>query len=148
MRLVMAMISAAALTVGPAGAAADERYERPGVGLSASVPPGWKVERRPLTPCTDPVQRLALRGQGALVQIQERLVVEDIAGYPARPARFALRGAPDWIACCVPEERKDKGWLLTFRDGGRALYAYVFLGRAGTRRDALAILDSLRVRSR
>lgn len=133
------------LSVGPARAG-GERYERPRLGLSVPVPAGWEIVRRPLSPCTDPAQRLALRGQGALVQIQERLESEDVTEFPARPERFALRGAPDWIACCVPDERKDKGWMLAFRDGGRGFYAYVFLGLAGTRADALSILDGLRVR--
>jgi len=141
------MLVAAVLAVGPAGAASD-RYVRSGVGLSVPVPAGWKIERWPLTPCTDPVQRIALRGHRALVQIQERLAPEDVTDFPARPARFELRGAPDWIACCVPEERRDKGWMLAFRDGGRGFYAYVFLGSAGSRGEVLAILDGLRVRPR
>lgn len=135
------------LIIGPASAS-GERYERPRIGLSVPVPDGWKIVRRPLSPCTDPAQRLALRGRGALVQIQERLEPEDVTQFPARPARFALRGAPDWIACCVPDERKDKGWMLAFRDGGRGFYAYVFLGSAGTRGEVLSILDGLRVRAR
>lgn len=91
---------------------------------------------------------LALRGHGALVQIQERIADEDLGGFPWRPARFALRGLPGWLECCVPDERKDKGWMLAFRDGGRGFYAYVFAGTADSRRDALSILDGLRVRPR
>ena len=141
------MFLAAVLTVGPAGAS-GERYERPGVGLSIPVPAGWEIVRRPLTLCTDPIQRLALSGHGALVQIQERVAVENLDGFPPRPARFALQGAPRWIGCCVPDERRDKGWMLAFRDGGRGFYAYVFVGTAGSRREVLAILDGLRVRPR
>lgn len=147
MRAFASILLAATLIIGPASAS-GERYERPGVGLSIPVPAGWEIVGRPLTPCTDPVQRLALRGHGALVQIQERVAVDNLDGYPQRPARFALPGAPDWIGCCVPDERKDKGWMLAFRDGGRGFYAYVFLGSAGTRGEALSILDGLRVRPR
>lgn len=147
LRTLASILLAAALTVGPASAS-GERYERPRLGLSVPVPAGWEIVRRPLTPCTDPVQRLALRGRGALVQIQERVAADGLDGFPQRPVQFALRGGPRWLACCVPDERKDKGWMLAFRDGGRGFYAYVFLGSAGTRPDALSILDGLRVQPR
>lgn len=147
MRALASILLAVALSVGPANAS-GERYERPGLGLSVPIPAGWKIERWPLTPCTNPVQRLALRGHGALVQIQERVAVENLDGFPQRPARFGLKRAPRWIGCCVPDERRDKGWMLAFRDGGRGFYAYVFVGTAGSRREVLAILDGLRVRPR
>jgi hypothetical protein len=125
---------------------APERYERPEVGLSVAVPQGWTVVNRPLTPCTNPVQALAIRGRGALVQLQESLDRAYVHRFPARPRRFALRGSPQWIPCCSP--RDAKGWFLPVRDRGRAFYAYVYLGEPGTRRDVLAILDSLRVRAK
>ena len=124
---------------------APERYERPRVGLSVVVPGGWTVVREPLSPCTNPVQRMALRGNGAVVQIVERLS-DDLRGFPHRPRRFELAGAPEWLACCPPAE--GKGWFLTFGDGGRGFHAYVYLGRRGTRADVLRILDSLSVRPR
>ena len=65
---------------------------------------------------------------------------------PARPPRFALGGPAQYLACCPP--REGKGWFLTFRDGDRGFYAYVYLGARGTRSQVLRILDSLRVRSR
>ena len=117
-------------------------------GLSVEVPHGWTVVREQLSVCTNPVQRLALRGRGALVQIVERLGASELTGFAARPERFALQGPPQWVACCVPDGRKDKGWFLSFRDGNRGFHAYVYLGRPGTRAEALTILDSLRVRRR
>lgn len=140
------MLALLALFVLSPGVASVDRYERAEVGLSVTVPDGWSVVARPLTPCTNPVQRLALRGRGALVQLQEALDRAYVHRFPARPRRFALRGAPQWIACCSPSRRK--GWLVQFRDAGRSFYAYVYVGRAGTRAEALGILDSLRVRSR
>jgi hypothetical protein len=38
-----------------------------------------------------------------------------------------------------------KSWKVSFRDGGRAFQAHVY-GPPARRREALAILDSLRVR--
>lgn len=115
-------------------------------GLSVDVPAGWTVVKKPLSPCTNPVQRLALRGNGALVQIVETLDYAYVHRFPARPRRFALRGPARFVACCPPREAK--GWFLSFRDGNRAFYAYVYLGRRGTRAEVLGILDSLRVSAR
>ena len=67
--------------------------------------------------------------------------------FHARPVHFRLRGAPNWIACCAPEGA-GKGWFIDFRDHGRAFYAYVYLARPGTRAQALAVLDGLRIDSR
>jgi hypothetical protein len=63
-----------------------------------------------------------------------------------RPTRFALHGEPQWTACCAPLDRR--GWFSAFRDHGRGFYVYVYLGKPGTRREALRALDSLRVRAR
>jgi hypothetical protein len=140
--VLVALLLAALVLAAPARAA--DRYERPAVGLSVDVPAGWTVVRRPLTACTDPVQRLALRGRGALVLLVERRDPEPLSAYPPRPERFSLPGRADWIPCCAP--RSGKGWMLPFRDAGRAFYVYVYLGAPGTRAEALPTLDSLRVR--
>jgi hypothetical protein len=45
--------------------------------------------------------------------------------------------------CCeMPEGR---GAEVTFRDQGRNFYAFVYATSAGQRREAVALLDSLRV---
>lgn len=132
-----------AVALGAAGSA--ERSER--AGLSVALPRGWTTVDKPLSACTNPVQRLAARGNGALVQIVETLDYSYVQRFPARPRRFALRGRADYLACCPPRP-KAKGWFLTFRDGNRGFYAYVYSGARGSRAEALRVLDSLRVRAR
>ena len=139
--LALVLVLVALAIAGPGGTA---RYER--AGLAVDVPAGWTSVRRPLSACTNPVQRLALRGNGALVQIVETLDYAYTRRFPGRPPRFALGGPAQYFACCPP--RESKGWFLTFRDGDRGFYAYVYLGERGTRSQVLRILDSLRVRQR
>jgi hypothetical protein len=132
----------------PAAPAATERvYHRPRVGLSVHYPSGWNVVRRHLTPCTNPLQRMALRRRGALVLLMESLdPPRYVKRFPRRPERFRLRGSPQWLVCCEPLHKR--GWMLDFRDGGRAFYAYVYGSTRAARAQAVAILDSLRVRPR
>jgi hypothetical protein len=140
MRFVL-VLSAVLAFAAPASAS---RYER--AGLSVEVPAAWAAVREPLSPCTNPVQRVALRGHGALVQIVETLDYAYVRRFPARPRRFELRGPAQYLACCPP--RDGKGWFLSFRDGNRGFYAYVYPGPRGMRDEVLGILDSLRVRER
>lgn len=139
---VALVVAAALVMIAPTWAAG--RYER--AGLSVKVPTGWTIVRKPLSVCTNPVQRLALRGHGALVQIVETLDYAYVHRFPNRPRRFTLSGSSQYQACCPPREAK--GWFLSFRDGNRGFYAYVYLGTSGTRAEALGILDSLSVRER
>ena len=120
----------------------DLIYDQPGLGLSVVVPPRWRIVHDPMSACTDPAQRIALRRGAAIVQIVESLS-GSVKGFPARPGAFALDGEPQFLACCPPAD--DKGWFLLFRDGGRGFYAYVYVGVRGTRAEALRILDSFRV---
>jgi hypothetical protein len=116
------------------------------VGLSALVPPGWHVAHPPLLePCTNPAPRFALaRGRRDLIEVQESLdAPKYLARFPARPLRFHVAGPPSYLACCAPA-RRQKGWMLSFRDRGRAFYAYVY----GDASSALRILDTLRVAPR
>ena len=140
MRLLLVLTAALAVAA-PVSAG---RYER--AGVSVDMPAGWTAVRKPLSVCTNPVQRLALRGHGALVQIVETLDYPYVDRFPTRPRRFALLGPAQYRACCPP--RDGKGWFLSFRDGNRGFYAYVYLGERGTRAQALRILDSLRVEAR
>lgn len=139
---MLTLVLTAVLTI--AAPVSAERYER--AGLSVDVPAGWTAVEKPLSVCTNPIQRLALRGHGALVQVVETLDHAYVRRFPARPRRFGLRGPAQFQACCPPREAK--GWFLSLRDGNRAFYAYVYLGRRGTRAEVLRILNSLRVRPR
>jgi hypothetical protein len=139
--LLAVVVVGALLFMAPATGARHQH-----AGLSVEVPAGWEVVHKPLSVCTNPVQRLALRGNGALVQIIETLDYAHVRRFPARPRPFMLRGPPQYPACCPPQD--DKGWFLSFRDGNRGFYAYVYLGDPGTRKAALRLLDSLRVRPR
>jgi hypothetical protein len=132
----------------PAAPGATEQvYRRPRVGLSVQYPSGWTVLRRHLTPCTNPIQRMALRRRGALVLLMESLDPSRyVKRFPRRPEHFRLRGDPQWLVCCEPLHKR--GWMLDFRDGGRAFYAYIYGSTQAVRTQAVAILDSLRVRPR
>jgi hypothetical protein len=115
------------------------------VGLSAVVPPGWHVAHpRLLEPCTNPAPRFALaHGRRDLIAVQESLDgPKYVMRFPKRPTRFELRlrDAPSFLGCCAPA-RKQKGWMVAFRDHGRAFYAYVY----GDPRAAARLLDSLRI---
>jgi hypothetical protein len=143
--LVLALVALVlALPSGPATGHSLAIYDRPHLGLAAEIPAGWRVVRRPLSACTDPVQRIALARGDALVQIVEQ-ASRDVHGFPARPARFELRGSAEWLGCCPPAD--GKGWFIPFRDGGRGFYAYVYAGW-DRREEALRILDSFSVRPR
>jgi hypothetical protein len=115
------------------------------IGLSVVVPPGWHLAHPPLLePCTNPMPRFALARGRSLLELQESLDgPEYVRRFPLRPRRFRIHGRPSPLACCAPA-RRDAGWMLSFRDGGRAFYAYVY----GDARAALRILDSLRVSAR
>jgi hypothetical protein len=145
-RVVFMGIGMAALgalvTVLGAGAAVGGSDVIMRAGITATVPPGWRVVDRRLTPCTDPAGRLTLVGHRAMVMLQERLA--GARGFPPRPHRFELRGQPAPMECCAPLARA--GWLVSFGDNGRGFYAYVYPGAAGTRAETLTVLDSLRIR--
>jgi hypothetical protein len=138
------------LNVGPPSPSRVSAAMRPTTttaGLTVTLRPGWRVVHRRLTPCVNPLERLTVTGRGALVMLQESLDSRrNIRRFSRRPSRFGLRGKPGPIACCAPTRRP--GWFFNFRDRERGFYAYVYLGRAGTRADVLAILDSLRVQPR
>jgi len=114
------------------------------IGLSIAVPPGWHVAHpRLLEPCTDPAPRFALaRGSRDLIEVQGTIHRTYVDRFPARPRRFRVAGPRRFLTCCSPR-RRQKGWSLSFRDGGRAFYVDVY----GDPAAALRILDTLRVRS-
>jgi hypothetical protein len=62
-----------------------------------------------------------------------------LARFPARPSRFSLPRSSH-----LPYECFGLSWKVRFREAGRAFQAHVY-GPASARRQALEILDSLRV---
>jgi len=65
------------LNVGPPPAARATAETRSATysaaGLTVTLPPGWRVVHRRLTPCVNPIERLTLTRGGALVILQESL---------------------------------------------------------------------------
>jgi hypothetical protein len=149
MRAAIVLGLLAALAFGPPRAfgAADMPATYSRAGLTVTLPAGWRVLHARHTACTNPIERLTVSGHGALMTLMETLDPRRyVRRFSPRPKRFALHGEPRWIACCAPLDRR--GWFFVFRDHGRGFYVYVYLGRPGTRREALRALDSLRVRAR
>ena len=146
MRVVVLLMCSASLVLALArsSSAATHIAIYSHAGLTVTLPAGWRVVHKRLTPCTNPLERVTLAGRGAQVTLMETLDPRRyVRGFPARPQRFALRGAPQWIACCAPLNRQ--GWFLAFRAHGRGFYVFVYLGQPETRRQALGVLDTLRV---
>jgi hypothetical protein len=96
-------------------------------GLSLLLPPGWRVAHPALLePCTNPLPRLAVAHGRSLVLLEEALDQEGyLAEFPVRPHHFRVRGAARFISCCAAKNA-GKGWGLSFRQNGRAFYAYVY----------------------
>lgn len=140
--------------------------------FSIRFPAGWKRAAESLTPLlTDPREIVSvgthdLRPGGercahlpvnaledlgptdAFLTVQER-AQPHLADYPPRPIHFEL-GAPDERFDGVNCVRSASilQWWLPFRDGDRAFYALVVLGKSAsedTRRQMLQTLDSFRV---
>jgi murein peptide amidase A len=125
-------------------------------GISGTLPAGWRVVHRKLTPCSDPHEVLAvssfrlgraarLAPDGAFLLLEER-ADGSYDRLPPRPSRFELRGRPSPLACCEPF--RDPGWTVDFKEGRRAFYGYAYLGRrAGPqlRHELLGVLDRLRI---
>jgi hypothetical protein len=117
-------------------------------GVSARVPTTWYRVPGALTACTNPIERLDVAGPGgALVMVQEALDRAYITRFPRRPPHFRVRGAAGYLTCCDAPGH-GKGWFLSFRDGDRSFYVYLYPGRTGNPAAALAILDSLRITAR
>src|SRR2546426_11633533 len=125
-RLFVLALAVGTLLAAPSTAGTDRwlRYERPGLGLTVRFPPDWHPIRHRLTPCIDPIEVIDLRGPGrALFMLQESSTTE---GMQARPRRLGVGGPPHPLECCTPT--RQPGWLVTFQDGGRGFYAYLYPG--------------------
>jgi hypothetical protein len=99
-------------------------------------------QTRPDRNCTPATALRSRPPSGGFIYLyeQEGLNRAQLARVPARPTRLRL---PRWSY--QPYECVGPSWRVDFRDGGRAFTAHVY-GPPQRRREALAILDSLRVR--
>jgi hypothetical protein len=169
-RMGLLALLAAALTTGGAAsgrhASSDGvRYDDAERGLHLVHPSAWRVYPQTLTQAISARDQIAI-GTFALHQKQpdpnctpatalrsrppnggfiylyetEGLNRTELDRIPARPARLTLpRSSYQPYECMGPS------WRVDFRDGGRAFTTHVY-GPPARRREALAILDSLRIR--
>jgi hypothetical protein len=140
-------------------------YDDPSRGLALVHPSTWQLYPQALTQaisardqvalgsfplrqsgpdanCT-PSTALRARGRsGGLLYMYESegLNRRELARIPPRPRRFKLARSS-----FAPYECFGPSWRVDFRDGGRAFTAHIY-GPPARRRQALDILDSLRVR--
>jgi hypothetical protein len=129
-------------------ALAASHYDDPAAGIHALLPAGWHAAPR-LTALAGPRELVTLASyplhagggcgpqralhelppHGALVFVLE-YVPPPRRGFPPRPAHVHLRARDRAVYECIGRP----GWLLRFRDAGRALQIHVVLGsRAGAR---------------
>jgi hypothetical protein len=136
-RVVLAAgFAALGLSAGATSARVDA-----GHGLSIVVPPGARVTLLG-TGCTDPVERFSVVAGRDVLTLEERIYDAQDERSQLRPAHFGVHGAPSGIECCSSLTRA--GWVIPFRDNGRAFYAYLYpAGRSPAH--LLRVLDSLRV---
>lgn len=131
-------------------------------GIVVQVPAGWHVSTRPLNGVSDPVQRFVLSSvsvpphpsaangylppsDGVLAQVLEEAPPDYSNPWPRRPAHFKIGRLGRM------ETLDGKRWgELLFREHGRHLYIFVWVGRhAGKARVAVLMraLDRLQVRA-
>jgi len=170
--VVIAILASCGSGGGSRAGSERARAER-GDGIRYTVPAGWHVARRSLTPhlvnprevltvgtgrlvrgggCAQlPTAALkAMRASDVLLTVQERF--GNTAGFPPRPAHFTLPATQnaDAQACAGPRARFRSHWF-EFRDGNRGFHVLVAVGRAAPAQpvqQALGLLDSLRVTRR
>jgi hypothetical protein len=97
-------------------------------------------QRAPDSNCTPATALRSRPAGGGLLFMYENVGLDrtELARIPARPVRLQLSGPR-------PYECFGMSWRVDFRTGGRAFTAHVY-GSLARRRQALAILNSLRVR--
>jgi hypothetical protein len=152
MRRALLICLALGALVGPSADAVPVRRVDAGHGLSVVLPSGWRLAHARISTCADPLQRLvAVTGrvrlhpgmkvpQGvAIVLVQEAWM----GLVPRRPAHFVLGRLGQLAGCC--EMPRGTGAELMFRVHGREFYVFAYATSAAQRRDALALLNSLRV---
>jgi hypothetical protein len=142
---VVALLGSVVLALAGSSSAAPTVARARAHGLTLPLPSGWRLVDRSLTDCSNPTQRLAIGGDGALVVLQERLGSDAARGMPARPTHFSVTRKASPMECCAVLGRR--GWMFPFVDRGRALYAYIYPGHPGSTTTALRLLDRLVVDS-
>jgi hypothetical protein len=152
MRRALVIAIALGALVGPSADAVPIRRVDAGYGLTAVLPHGWRLSHSRVTTCSSPADRfVAVLGRARLhtgMRVPKGvaivLVQEAFAGrFAARPAHFTLGRIGRMGGCCeMPDGR---GAEVIFRDHGRNFYAFVYATTAAQRRDAAALLNSLRV---
>jgi len=167
-------IALLAMVSGLGGCGGSGSAEPPAVhhqdGVTYSLPAGWHVASRSLTPhlvnprevftagtgrlvaqdgrCAQmPSAALAAMTPGdVLVTVQERFGSEQ--GFPARPQRFTLVDQRSEAETCAGPHPAFVSHWSEFRDRGRAFHVLVAVGRNASRARvsaALALLDSMRI---
>ncbi|MDA0139759.1 hypothetical protein [Solirubrobacter deserti] len=106
-------------------------------GLSWTLPAGWTaLDQPPALDCPPPSGLVAAAGETVvMVGAEPDITPRDLARMPERPAR--LRITREHRSGCF-----DHGTVLSWREQGRALSAWVLNG-AARRREAEALLNSL-----
>jgi hypothetical protein len=169
---VLAAVAFAACGGGEDAAPSKRIYHDGRYGYDVTIPEGWRRAPRSLTPeLLDPREILAVATfrppvtsdgcsnmpstalarmprDGALVEIEER-GGSPTSEFVRRPPRFtAAAGTADIeVVHCVPQPPRFRPRWISFRDGGRAFYALVAIGKSAppsVRREAYEILNSLR----
>jgi hypothetical protein len=120
-------------------ASAGPRDVDAGHDLSIVVPASARLTHHHFTSCADPVERFSVVDGRAVLTVEERL-----DGEPAPPRRglFHVSGPPTTVECCAIKGRA--GWVVHFRDHGRAFYAYLYPGGSSPAA-LLHVLNTLRV---
>jgi hypothetical protein len=143
-----------------------EHYSVPRYGLDLSLPEGWRLAPRTLTPhlldphevlsattfpAGAPIERCAmlpaaaLQRMGptdALVTVQER--GKGSPGFAPRPSRFGAAAFTPVFATCAGPAFAGSVARTDFSDGPRNLSAIVALGADASPTEAYAILDRIR----
>jgi hypothetical protein len=156
----------------PASADDAATYDDPERGFSVRIPAGWHRATRPLTPLTEPVERLVVAtyrpragsdrcgplafggfdADEVLISVLERGLDPDSEwrDFPPRPARFAFEAGmtSEFTECLRTTEGIPlKDHWFTFTDAGRHFHVLVAIGADAppeAARDAYRMLDSLR----
>ena len=148
--LSLAVLWSLVLPAAPSSGLVWRNFEDARVAYTLRLPPGWHatvsptlqrgatvITSAPVADRNDSPERVRLRPGGVYIWIFDYGPVR--GDFPERPGRLRL-GRKEVHSCGFGE-----GYMLYFRDRGRVLQAFVRLGPSTGGRDALAILNSLRV---